>query len=39
MRKLGEQDITDWIAFYQLEQEDEQAAIDKAKEEAKTANG
>ncbi len=35
MAKMGEAEVTMWMAFYTLQQEDEQAAIDKAKEETR----
>lgn len=34
MAKLGEAEVTRWMAFYELEQEDMDEAIAKAKEEA-----
>jgi hypothetical protein len=31
MERMGEQELTDWMAFYQLEQEDEKKAVEDAK--------
>lgn len=31
MDKMGEQELTEWMAFFELEQEDEKAAIEEAK--------
>ena len=32
---MSSTEFIDWMAFYQLEQEDEEAALEKAKAEAK----
>jgi len=34
MSKMGEQEVTDWMAFYQLEQEDDRAELERARRDA-----
>lgn len=35
MARMGSQELTDWMAFYALKQEDEEKAVDEAVEKAK----